>query len=230
MSLQIYHGEDSAGAYQAMQDAIATEKKTGATLFNLEGKTLTSEEFFAQTAQDDFFAAKKIVVINNLLSRTKSKARDALLALLQDQDEIILTHHSKKLTAATEKLLPRVQKFYFPEKSLIWSFLPLVQPQNQSAAFANKFQAVLAQNDAQYLLAMLIWQFSQVLEAQAGVFSGAPFRLSSLTSQAQKFPGSTLTYFFATLLDLDYRSKSGGLRQPLDQEIYHLLYFGPKKP
>ena len=98
----------------------------------------------------------------------------------------IILWEGKKITPASEKLLTKASKKYFPQKEKIWQFLASLEKNNQNEKLVQLFEETCAQTDALYLLTMLMWQVQQLLEVKAGTFVGAPFRKNSLESQAKK--------------------------------------------
>lgn len=223
MTVIVYHGEDVGASYQAVADEVAGAKKNGLSVFKLEGKELDQERFFSLTSQGDFFATGKLIVINGLLSRPKSKIRDQLINLLQESEEKIILWEGKKITPASEKLLTKAVKKYFPQKEKIWQFLANLEKNNQTEKFVRLFKETCEQSDALYLLTMLMWQVQQLLEVKMGTFIGAPFRKGALESQARKFSEEELIKFYNVLIDLDFRAKSGGLKTTVEQELLQLL-------
>lgn len=224
MTVIVYHGEDVDASYQAVADEVKEAKKNGLSVFKLEGKELDQERFFSLTSQGDFFATGKLIVINGLLSRPKSKVRDQLINLLQESEERIILWEGKKITPASEKLLVKANKKYFPQKEKIWQFLASWEKNNQNEKLVQLFEETCVQTDALYLLTMLMWQVQQLLEVKAGTFVGAPFRKISLESQAKKFTEEELIKLYNLLIDLDSRAKSGGLKTALEQELLQLLF------
>lgn len=224
MTVIVYHGEDVDASYQAVADEVKEAKKNGLSVFKLEGKELDQERFFSLTAQGDFFATGKLIVINGLLSRPKSKVRDQLINLLAETEERIILWEGKKITPASEKLLTKASKKYFPQREKIWALLASLEKNNQNEKMVQLFEETCAQTDALYLLTMLMWQVQQLSEVKAGTFVGAPFRKNSLESQAKKFTEEELIKLYNLLIDLDSRAKSGGLKTTLEQELLQLLF------
>ncbi|MDO5561412.1 MAG: hypothetical protein Q4G02_01410 [bacterium] len=223
MTVTVFHGEDVITSDQALTDLIVAAKKNGTTVTRLEGKSLTVPEFLAATGQDDFFASKKIIVINRFFARPKSKIRDQLLQLILDSEAEVILWENKKLTPANEKVLLGAAKKHFPLSEKIWAFLNSFAVDNQSATFVTLYEQTLAQNDALYILAMLIWQVQQLLDIKENTFAGAPFTKKRLQTQSEKFTFAQLANWHQRLLDLDYRAKSGGLRLDLGQELLLVL-------
>ena len=110
------------------------------------------------------------------------------------------------------------------QKEKIWVLLGSLEKNNQTEKFVRLFEETCVQTDALYLLTMLMWQIQQLLEIKAGTFVGAPFRKSSLESQARKFTEEELIKLYNTLIDLDFRAKSGGLKTTVEQELLQLLF------
>ncbi len=223
MTVIVYHGEDVDSSYKAMADEVVAAKKNGWTIVKAEGKELDRERFFSLLAQDDFFSQGKLIVINGLLSRVKSKARDELIKLVQESDEKIILWEGKKLTSASEKLLTQAEKHYFAQKDRIWALLATWSNDNRTEKFITLYEETLAQSEPLYVLAMFLWQVEQLLEVKAGVFAGAPFRRATLAKQAGKITTKEALNWYNKLLDLDYRSKSGGLKLSLEKELLEVL-------
>lgn len=225
MTVTVYHGEDVDGSYAAVTERVLVAKKNGLTVFKLDGKELDRERFFSLTAQEDFFAQGKLIVINDLLRRPKSKVRDQLIELLQDCEEEIILWEGKKLTPAAEKLLGRAEKKYFAEKEKIWAFLGTLTPPKtpKNAVWVQLYEETVRQSGTLYVLTMILWQLQQLLEVEAGVFAGAPFRRASLEGQVRKFESGEIKALYNRLIDLDYRAKSGQLKLALDQELLEIL-------
>lgn len=223
MTITVFHGEDTQGSYQALNDEILPTKKSGAQIFKLTGKELTLADFFAHTAQDDFFASKKIIVISGLLARPKSKVRDQIIAAALQSDAEIYLWENKKLTPASEKLLLGAKQKHFPLQPKIWAFLAKLSPHNDDPAFISLYDTLCAEEDPLYVLAMVIWQVQQLLDILAGTWKGAPFNKNRLQKQAAQFSAEQLTTWHQKLIDLDYQLKSGQLKLGLKQKLLLLL-------
>lgn len=223
MTVTVFHGEDTVASDHALAEAVLAAKKNGATVISLEGKSLTPPEFLAASGQDDFFADKKIIVVKSFFARPKSKIRDQLLKLILSSDADIFLWENKKLTPAADKSLAGVTKKYFPLAEKIWAFLSSFAPRNQTPAFVDLYEQTVAQNDALYVLAMLLWQVQQLLDIHEQTFVGAPFMKARLQTQAAKFTFLQLKDWYQKLIDLDCRAKSGALRFDLEKELLLIL-------
>ena len=224
----MYHGDDAVASLAAFDERVAAAKKAGAMVIGVDGKKLTVEELNTALAQQDFFVEQKLVAVKNLLSRPKSKVREALVAQLLAFDEgDVVAWEGKKITLATAKTLVGARLQVFNQTDKIWSLVAQLAPDNNNAHFVETYEECVAQAKAKnpnsepavYIVATLLWQVQQLLDVKADNFRGAPFAANRMKAQASKFSLQQLYQLQTRLVDFDAAAKSGRLRMAGSEEL-----------
>ncbi len=230
MPVRVFHGELEAESSRELGRVLDVYRKDGVQIISLDGKKLTAAELTDALEQDDFFGGKRVVVVKNLFARPKSKARDALAAMMAASDLEVLVWEGKKLTAATLKLLGAPEVFTTASKSAIWELVAALAPDNNNQRFIEIYEKVVAQNRGEtdpgiYITATLLWQVQQLIDIKYDNYHGTPFGRTRAQNQAKKFTLPQLLTLHQRLVDFDWRAKTGQLQLPVfEQLLWELLH------
>ena len=230
MPIFLFHGDNQTESLAQLHTLIQDWRQQGYQLQSLDGKKLTPAELSAVLEQDDFFVSKRALVIKNLMTRPKSKIRDQLVKQLQTSDWQIAWWEGKKLTAASVKSIGASKVSAAKQTEAVWGLLAALSQDNNNARFVQLYEQTLAQaqsgnkSDAGiYLLATLLWQIQQLIDAKQNNFHGIPFQRTKTQQQAAKLTIEQLIDWHQRLVDLDYQAKTGQLSQPLSQAMLLVL-------
>ncbi|MBQ6449567.1 hypothetical protein IJJ08_01535 [bacterium] len=228
MTIIVCHGDKKDQSLATFEQKVQQYRQRGVKIISLDAKKITPAQLEEALSQDDFFANPKLVTLTNLLIGPKSKARDQLIHLVKTASGDVIIWEGKKVTSTAIKSLGNVQNLVTSDDKSIWELMSLIEPDNKSARFIEKYQqtvnqAASASDPGIYILATLLWHTQMLLDSQMNNYHGIPFKRLACQNQAKKFTPRELADFYRQLIWLDYRAKSGQLALPLSQELLLFL-------
>lgn len=210
----IFHGDGTALSRKLLQDAIAKERQLGHEIRTLEGDKLVSRDLDSTLATASLFS-QETLVIEGLLSRVKSKDKDACLQLLVDYEgnKNILLWDKKEITK------PNLAKFATKAKislskapTALFSLLESLEPGSAKRSLALLREVVSGTEDI-VVFTMIARQVTYLIimrSATSPKFS--PWQMAKLRSQAAKWTTPKLKHFLSELLKIDFAVKKGATK------------------
>lgn len=212
--IQIFHGDGTATSRRLLQDAIARDKDVGHEIRLLEGDKLLPRDLDSILSTASLFSIETIV-IENLLTRLKSKDKDACIKLIATYsgDKNIFLWDKKEITKANlANLGSKIKISLSKAPTELFTFLEAITPGNAKQALTLFHHVAEATQDIIIftLLARQIGYLIMVKSATSPKF--APWTLSKLRTQAEAWSAKQLENFLAELLKIDFAVKSGGTK------------------
>ena len=228
MAIIVCHGDKTEQSLAIFEQKVQKYRQQGVKIISLDAKKITPAQLEEALSQEDFFAEPKAITITNLLIGPKSKVRDHLVGLIKAASVDVIIWENKKITATAIKSLGNVQNLVTADDKSIWELMSLIEPDNKSARFIEKYQETVSEvasgsDPGIYILATLLWHTQMLLDSQMNNYHGIPFKRAACQNQAKKFTRQQLTNFYQQLIWLDYRAKSGQLALPVSQELLLFL-------
>lgn len=222
--LQIFHGDNTALSRKLLQDAIAKERQLGRQIQTLEGDKLTPRDLDSTLATANLFS-QETLVIENLLSRLRSKDKDACLELLAKYsgDKNVLLWDKKEVTKANLSKLPSVRVSLSKAPTALFSLLESLGPGSAKRSLALLHEVVASTEDI-VVFTMIARQISSLIiirSATSPKFS--PWQLAKLRSQAANWSDKQLTTFLSRLLQIDFAIKTGATKLSYTDHLDLLL-------
>lgn len=211
--LYIFHGDGTALSRKLLQEAIGKDQTLGHEIHTLDGDKLAPADLDSTLATASLFSIETIV-IENLLSRLRSKERDACLELLAKYsgDKNILLWEKKEISKPNLAKLSKAKISLSKAPTALFSFLESLEPGNAQPALKLMHQ-VLASTEAIIVFTMLARQISYLIMIKSATSPKfAPWQLAKLRSQASKWSAKQLETFLAQLLKIDLSVKTGATK------------------
>ncbi|NCN03854.1 MAG: hypothetical protein GW942_02150 [Candidatus Pacebacteria bacterium] len=221
----IIHGENTALSRKKLQELIEKAKHSGLALDRLEAKKLTPAILQENLGSNSLFGDDKVIIIEELHSLPTSQRKKELIEILaKSAGTNIILYEKKKITATMIKKLGQVEVFEFKISNSLWELLDKLGSNDKKNTLLTMRKAI-SQNDEFFVYTMIIRQIRMLITAKdKGVIKGAPFMVSKLKSQANKFSLEQLLRIHHQLHLLDIKQKNSQLYLNLSQELDLLLF------
>lgn len=214
MTIFVYHGDNTALSRKALQDALVTDKTAGHDIKYLEGDKLAPRDLESTLATSGLFGAESLV-IENLLSRLRSKDKDACLALLAGYSGIkhIFLWDKKEITKPNlAKLGSKVKISLSKVPTQLFTLMESLAPGNAKASLALLHQVVVNTEDI-IIFTMLARQVSYLIMIKSATSPKfAPWQIGKLKAQAALWSDAELQSFLSSLLRIDLAVKTGATK------------------
>ena len=222
--LNIFHGEGTATSRNLLQDAIAKEKLLGHEIRIMEGDKLAPRDLDSSLATASLFS-QETLVIEGLLSRAKSRDKDACLDLLAKYagDKNILLWDKKEITAPNLKKFIHAKISNSKAPTELFAFMESIYPGSANRALSLMHEVVAGTEDI-IVFTMLARQISYLIiikSATSPKFS--PWQMDKLRVQASKWSDKQLSNFLSELLKIDFVIKTGATKLSYTDHLDLLL-------
>ncbi len=208
--INIFHGDGTAMSRKLLQDALEGDRTLGHEIRILEGDKLAPRDLETALATASLFSTETIV-IENLLSRLRSKDKDACLDLLVSYtgDKNIYLWDKKEVTKPNLAKLPKAKVSLSKAPTSLFALMESLTPGNPSTSLKLLHETVAGTEDiiAFTMIARQIGYLIMIKSATSPKF--APWQLGKLRSQAEKWSEPALQNFLAELLKIDLAIKTG---------------------
>ncbi len=209
--LYIYHGEGTGTSRKLLREAIQKDKLAGHEIRTIEGDKLSPRDLESALATESLFSIETIV-IENLLSRLRSKDKDACIDLLSKYsgDKNIFLWEKKEITKPNLAKLGSSAKISLSKApTALFSLMESLVPGGAKQALDLLHETVTQTEDiiAFTMVARQIGYLITIKSASNPKF--APWQIGKLKSQAAKWSDKQLEYFLSELLQIDLSIKSG---------------------
>lgn len=213
MAIFIFHGEGTALSRTALQEAITRDKAAGHEIRTLEGDKLLSRDLDSALSTASLFSQESLV-IENLLSRLRSKEKDACIALLESYhgDKNIFLWDKKEITKPNLSKLPKAKVSLSKAPTALFTFLESILPGNAEASL-NLLHDVVKSSEDIIVFTMLARQISYLIIIKSATSPKfAPWQLAKLRAQAGKWTDKQLETLLSELLKIDFAVKTGATK------------------
>ncbi len=207
----LVHGDDQSAARAAFNNE--KESFTGAVV-SLDAKVNPTSILDVISTSDLFSKTPRLIAVENLLA-----AKFDLSKLTAPPEDNLLFWEPKKLSPSELKNyqthFPSLKIIEHKENPIVFKFLDSLVPGNTSVAFP-LWSTYSAFEPPELVLVMLIRHFRFLLLAASNSSEGpqdwqnlAPWQKQKYQSLTKRFPLDSLKNHYRTLLEIDYRNKSG---------------------
>ena len=228
--LYIFHGDGIAASRKLLAEAIAKDRDAGHEIHVLEGDKLSPADLESTLATESLFSTETLV-IENLLSRLRSKDKDACIALLSNYqgDKNILVWDKKEITKPNLAKLPRAKISLSKVPTALFTLLESLQPGSARRSLDLLHELVGARHASPVtediivftMIARQISYLIMVKSASNPKFS--PWQIGKLRTQASFWENKQLEHFLSRLLRIDLSIKSGASKLSYTDHLDILL-------
>lgn len=221
----LLHGDNQVASRKRLDELINQAKSSGQEIIRLNGANLTETDLRQALETQSLFGGEKTVVIERLSARLRSKEKDTLLKLVEQETKTsIVMWETNLLTAAHLKKLASFKPETFKTPATIFRFLDSLTPQSPRVVIA-ALHDCLRTEATELVLYLTARRISELIIAldKPSLLVQAPWLKGKLLSQAKKFTLDQLTNLHSQLLDLEYAQKTGTNILPLSSELDLLL-------
>jgi DNA polymerase III delta subunit len=209
--LYLFHGDSTKDSRVLLISALEKERAAGHEIHTLEGEKIAPRDLESALQTESLFSEESLV-IENLLSRLRSKDKDACLALVKNYvgDKNIFLWEKKEITKVNLANLPSSAKISNSRApQLLFNWLETIYPGNQKSCLA-LLHDLRSTIDDLFLFTMLARQISYLIMMKSGTSPKfAPWQMGKLRSQAAKWEETALQSLLYRLLEIDEAVKTG---------------------
>lgn len=221
----IIHGDNLLQSRSKLAELITQAKLANKQIKRLEAKNLELKDLELNLNSPNLFDTTELIILEGLHSLPTSKRKKELIAYLdkQNNSENLLLYEQRLLTTTMLKKFAQAQVFSFKTSNKLFSFLDQLGSSDK-AKLINLLQEVLISDGEFMLFSMLARQIRLLIQSKTGgKIKGAPFMISKLKSQANKFSLEQLLKLHRELFELDLKQKTSKNILALGSELELLL-------
>jgi len=208
----ILHGEDANKSYGRLVSLTEEFKSNQFEIIIEDAQTVDITHLRQEIGSSGLFGSLKCFVIKNLLSGTKSKNKDKLIEVLnQETNHEIILWENKAITATVLKKFSQAKVETFSISPVIFKFLDSLRPNNTSNILIGWNNLTKEGTEAEFVFAMLVRQFKLLIQAKSDpkYLKLAPYPLRLVSQQSNYFDLNHLLDLNQKLTDIDLKIKTG---------------------
>lgn len=208
--IYIFHGDGTGASRKLLSEAVAKDKANDHEIRTLEGDKLSPRDLESALATASLFSVESLV-IENLLSRLRSKDKDACIDLLASYngDKNIYLWDKKEVIPANLKKFATAKISNSKAPTALFTLMESLEPGNAALALSLLHEVVEGTEDI-IVFTMIARQISYLIMIKSGTNPKfAPWQMGKLRAQVAKWEGKQLESFLSDLLQIDYKIKTG---------------------
>jgi DNA polymerase III delta subunit len=208
----IIHGEDANKSYARLSVLTSEFKDKQVEIITEDTQDLDITHLRQEMGSSGLFSTPKCLVIKNLLSGTKSKNKDKIIEVLnQDTKHEIILWENKTITATALKKFPNAKVEVFAISPVIFKFLDSIRPMNTKSILISWKKLSKEGTEPEFVFAMLSRQIKLLIQAKSGptYIKLAPYPTRLITQQATYFSLDHLLDLYQLLNKIDQKIKTG---------------------
>lgn len=209
--IYLFHGDGVATSRQLLQETITKERASGHEIHTLDGDKLAPRDLESILSTASLFSVETLV-IEGLLSRLRSKDKDACLDLLANYsgDKNILLWDKREITKPNLAKLANLAKISLSKApTALFTLIESLVPGNAAKALALLHEVVEGTEDI-IVHTMLARQVSYLIMMKSATSPKfAPWQMGKLRAQAALWDEKALEHFLSELLKIDFAIKTG---------------------
>jgi DNA polymerase III delta subunit len=209
--LYLFHGDSTKDSRVLLISALEKEKAAGHEIRTFDGEKITPRDLESTLNTASLFSQESLV-IENLLSRLRSKDKDACLVLIKSYvgNKNIFLWEKKEITKAHLANLPTTAKVSNSRAPmLLFNWLETVYPGNLQNCLTLLHQVTAVTEDI-LVFTMLARQISYLIMMKSATSPKfAPWQMGKLRAQSAKWAESALQAMLYRLLEIDEAVKTG---------------------
>lgn len=222
--IYIFHGDGAVASRKLLRDQIEKDKLLGREIRTVEGDKLAPRDLDSTLSTASLFSTETIV-IENLLSRLRSKDKDACIDIISkyEGDKNILLWDKKEITQPNLKKLTTAKISNSKAPTALFTFMEAIVPGNAQQAISLMHEVVEGTEDI-IVFTMLARQISYLIMMKSATnpkFS--PWQMTKLRLQAAKWDEKQLENFISELLKIDLSIKTGATKLSYKDRLDILL-------
>lgn len=225
--ITIIQGEDSLNSYKRLSELIEIAKSKGLEIIIKEASELDLATLHQESGGSDLFGLRNCLIIKNLLSGTKSKQKESLIAALEKISEAeIILYEPKEISKTILKLFHKAKIESFDINKVIFKFLDILRPGNTRVLLQAWNRLLELGHEPEYVFSMLTRQIRLLIQAKSGAsyLKLAPYPKRLILAQANNFTLNQLLELHGHLYDLDRRIKTGLSSLTVEQLMLQFFY------
>lgn len=217
----ILHGDHHVASRKVLNELINSAKKKGVKdVLRLNGKTATLTDLIQAFETQSFFGTDRLVVIENLLSRPKSKEKEALIKYLSHATSTeTIIWEEKSLTKTQLKSFKDAKTQEFKTPTSVFKFLEAIKSNGQRL-FIPLYEQAVNEDAPESIFYLLTRQIRLLLQTTDPTINLPSWHFAKLKRQYQELGEPKVLSLHEKLLLIDERVKTGqsalGLKGELD--------------
>lgn len=223
----IIHGEDTLKSYSRLSSIIDERKASDIEVVVLDAGNLEITALRQILGSTGLFPSSRSLVIKNLLSGTKSKAKEKILDLLDLETLVeLILWEDKNLTPTALKRFPKAKVETFPISPVIFKFLDSLRPGNTKNILLSWKSLLSDGTEPEFVFAMIIRQVKLLIQAKTGpsFLKLAPYPSRLISQQSQFFTSEHLLDLYHDLYQIDIKIKTGTSSNSLEHLLANFLH------
>lgn len=208
----ILHGEDANKSYGRLTVITDELKSKQFEVVTQDASELEITQLRQEMGSSGLFGSDKCFVIKNLLSGTKSKNKDKLIEVInQETTHEIILWENKNITATILKKFPKAKIENFPISPVIFKFLDSLRPQNTRNILLSWKKLLNEGTEPEFVFAMLARQIKLLIQTKSGpaYIKLAPYPAKLISQQATYYTLEHLLDLYKLLYEIDLKIKTG---------------------
>lgn len=208
--MTIIHGENIIASREKLITLLDKIKESGGEIVKLEAKELSEAVLEELFGANDLFGTQKTIVIEGLHSLPKSKKQKTLIELsTNSQIHEVILWEKRTLTKTMLKPFSNTQVFEFKASKTLFNWLDMLGTKENETKKLQLLQDAIATDGEYFCFIMLIRQFRLLIQAKTdSQIAGAPFMITKLKKQAERFTLNQLVGIYSKLLEFDLSQKT----------------------
>ena len=222
----IIHGDDIKRSYEYLQQSLNNFRLQNVDIYSHNYSDLELTSFRQEIDSNNLFSNKKVIVINGLVSTNKSKIKEDLIKIINNQkDAEIILYESKELTPTALKAFPGSRNEIFKVNPIIFKLMDSIRPGYQKGIYNLYKQTIDSGIEPEYVFAMLVRQVRLLIQVKTNpnTVRLAPFAKRLFQTQAAYFDLDKLIDLHHQLYSIDKKIKTGNSSVEMDNLIHHFF-------
>lgn len=208
----ILHGEDANKSYGRLVAITDDLKSKQVEVVTQDAVDIDITNLRQELGSSGLFGASKCFVIKNLLNSTKSKNKDKLIEVLnQETGHEIILWENKGITATVLKKFPKAKIESYSISPVIFKFLDSLRPHNSRNVLLSWKKLQSEGTEPEFVFAMLVRQTKLLIQAKSDptFIKLAPYPTRLIKEQSTYFTLDHLLDLYQKLYDIDVKLKTG---------------------
>jgi len=217
--LTIFHGDHIIKSRLALVAAIGEAQQQNIKIERVAAKDLSEASLEQLLGSQSLYGEERLVIIDELHSLPNSNKKSSFIKLVSQSHTPVILWEKRALTKTMLNKFPSAKVKLFKTSNQLFPWLDGLGNHDVQDQL-EKLQFLKQEEGVGFLSAMLARQIRLLIAAKDdGQVKGAPFMVSKLRRQAQRFEIHQLLLAHQRLLEIDYRQKTSRGPFTLDQEL-----------
>lgn len=224
----LLHGDNQIASRKKLNFLIATARDEGVEVIRVDGLKAEFVDIIQALETPSFFSKKRLVVIEGLFSRVQSELKKKIIDYLKNvpaETDIVLWE-KKGVPGTTTRWLTKSWKIeLFKTPADVFKFLDSIAPRDSTKSLIYLDQS-LKKDSPEMVFYMMIRRFRELMLAKElgkKGLKGAPWQITRIVSQSNKFTLNELVSTYRRLLQTDVDIKTGASLMSLSWHLDLLI-------